>query len=339
MFTEDALGLIERTSPLRDVLTQVERAAENRNGVLICGEPGTGRGIVARAIHACQGRPDAPFVPVYCAGTDRAEIETLLFGAAGASDHHTPASHRCERVSNGSTIHAAIGGTIYFRNPEEVPTRSQSRLARLLRDQECQLGSRGPIVPCDVRPIVAADPDVESMVADGRIRIDLFRRFSANRIVLPPLRERRSDIPALAQLLLANACKKIGLPVKAIDSSANSVLSAMPWPGNTRELMGLIEVLAIKVADETVSLDAVLECVRLDGSPKASWNLGTTLRAARQHFEREYIAAVVAQFHGRVPDAARSLGIQRTNLYRKLRTLHIKADREKHSGDARMSRG
>lgn len=308
---------------MRDVLEQIDKAAATRKGVLVSGESGTGRGIVARAIHAGQNGPPSPFVAVYCGTLDPREADKWLFGEPATCEGGPPVNGRCERIHAGSILHGAIGGTLYFRNLEELPSRVQSRLARLLRDHECQIGSRSHTVPYDVRPIAAVDPGFDSMVTDGRMRPDLYRRFAEIQINLPPLRERRKDIPALADFLLARACQKVGIPDKTLDAGASSVLAAMPWHGNARELLSLIEMLAIKVVGDRISLNDLLEIVRLDGNTNTHWNLEATLRAARQRFEREYIAAVVAQHHGRVPDAARSLGIQRTNLYRKLRHLHI----------------
>jgi len=155
---------------------------------------------------------------------------------------------------------------------------------------------------------------------------------------LRPLRERREDIPALASFLLSRACQKVGIPGKKLDAAASSVLAAMPWHGNARELLGLIELLALKVVGDRISLNDLLEIVHLEGSTNTLWNLEATLRQARHHFERDYIAAVVAQHHGHVPEAARSLGIQRTNLYRKLRHLHILPAHDKQ-GNHRQMRG
>ncbi|MCX6545114.1 MAG: sigma 54-interacting transcriptional regulator [Acidobacteria bacterium] len=339
MSTDDTLGLIGRSSPMRDVLEQVDRVVDNPRGVLVYGEPGTGRGIVARAIHARRNPPGAPFVAVYCAGENHSENEKRLFGGSGPGDSLQAVGRACEPIYPGSALHDAIGGTIYFRNLEELPAGAQGRLARLLRDRECLVGSRGPKISYDVRPMAAVDPDAEAMVKDGRLRVDLYRRFSANQIKLPPLRECRTEIPALAGFLLANACHKIDIPAKTIDPAACSVLAAMPWRGNVRELMGLVETLTIKVLGGTIDLNALLDSVRLEGSPLISWNLGISLRDARQHFERDYIAAVVAQHQGRVSAAARALGIQRTNLYRKLRNLHITPGRDKQPGRTRTMNG
>ena len=337
MFTEDTFGLVSGESPLRHVLDQVEQVAAASGGVLVRGEPGTGRGIVAHAIHARRCTAGAPFVPIDCSALDGG-AEDRLFGGTTTGEGRQASSNQRECILPGSALHGAIGGTLYLRNIEELPARVQSRLARLLRDRECRVGTRSQTVPYDVRPIAAVDPDIEAIATDGRLRADLYRRFTVNQVNVPPLRECREEIPGLAEFLLADACRRTGFPVKTIESAASSILAAMPWRGNARELMGVIHTLAIKVSGVAVTLDELLATVRLDAGPQVSWNLGAPLREARQHFEREYIAAVVAQFHGRVPDAARSLGIQRTNLYRKLRSLHIKAELEKKQGGGRMLR-
>jgi len=338
-YRDDDFGIIGRSSPMRDVLEQIDKAAANRKGVLISGESGTCRGIVARAIHAGQRAPRSPFVAVYCGALDPPDAERALFGAPGARQGDPSASGRSERIGAGSILHEALGGTVYFRNLEELPARVQRRLARLLRDRECRIGSRSQTVLYDVRPMTAVDPGFESMVTDGRMRPDLYRRFADVQINLPPLRERREDIPALAGFLLSRACQKVGIPDKTLDAAASSVLAAMPWHGNARELLALVERLAIKVVGDRIALNDLLEIVRLEGNTNMHWNLEATLRQARQRFEREYIAAVVAQHSGRVPEAARSLGIQRTNLYRKLRHLHILPGRNRQPSATRSANG
>lgn len=321
---DETVGLFGPSGPLRGVAEQVDGAAATRQGVLITGEPGTGRGAVARAIHARQGDGTAPFVEVRCAALDRDAIEAELFGADGSSRVGAPpAEPAFEYVAPGSLLHRAMGGTIYIKNVEELPSRVQGRLARLFRDRECQTEPDGPPVPCDVRPIVAGDSGFNVLASEGRLRPDLLRRCSEIQIYLRPLRDGREDIPAMAEYLLATVCRKAGLPLKSIDAAARAVLAAMPWRGNARELLGLLETLAIRVLGSVISLHDLLQVVRLDGQVTAYWNLDATLRDARRRFEREYIAAVIAQHQGRVPDAAKSLGIQRTNLYRKLRALHV----------------
>ena len=314
-------GLFGTSRLMREMLSLVDKASVSRAGVMVSGEPGTGRGLVARAIHACGQANGAPFVPVYCSALLPAETERLLFGAAGNGNGEPRPAHSREVVYPGSLLHDALGGTIYFRNVEELPTRVQARLATLFRDREFQTRPRSEPMPFTARPIAAVDLDFRSHVDEGSVRVDLYRRLAELRIEVPALRARREDIPALAQFLVTRACRSQALADKTLDSAAQAVLEAMPWHGNVRELQALLDGLVLKTADTTITLHALLEHVQVDSADGPHVGLGAPLREARQRFEREYIAAVVAQHHGRIPDAAKSLGIQRTNLYRKLREL------------------
>ena len=337
-------------SPLmREVLGHIDKAAASATGVLVTGEPGTGRGLVARAIHARSApsvtpaqagaqdhlvtpanagvQPiDAPFITVNCDTLLPADAERQIFGVPGnGHGNGGPRAARApEVVYPGSLLHSALGGTIFFRHVEELPTRVQARLARLFRDREFLQRSRGDALPFTARPIAAVDLDFQSHIDEGRVRRDLHRRFAEFRIALPALRERREDIPALAQFFVEQACRSEASFGKTLDSGALAILAAMPWHGNSRELQSLLAGLVRKTPDPVITLQALLEHVRLDsagGGPHVA--LGAPLREACARFEREYIAAVVAQHHGRIRDAAKSLGIQRTNLYRKLRALRL----------------
>ena len=167
------------------------------------------------------------------------------------------------------------------------------------------------------------EPGFPALVNEGRVRPDLYRRFAEFQIQLPALRERREDIPALTHLFVEQACHAAAAEAKAIDPAAQTVLASLPWHGNVRELKDLLESLVQLTPEGTISLRALLEHITLDAPNGVHPVLGASLRDARQRFEREYIAAVVAQHHGRIPDAAKALGIQRTNLYRKLRALKL----------------
>ncbi len=188
---------------------------------MICGEPGTGRSRVARALHACAAAHGAaadgaaadgsraPFVTVDCGALPPSEAERLIFGVAGnGHGNGSPRPPRApEVVYAGSLLHEALGGTVFFRHLEELPARVQARLATLLRDREFTERVRGEALPYTARPIAAADPNYQSHVDEGRVRLDLHRRFAEFRIEIPPLRERREDIPGLAQLFVAHACR------------------------------------------------------------------------------------------------------------------------------------
>ena len=317
--------IVGESPSMHEVIGHIDKAAASRTGVLVTGEPGTGRGLVARAIHACANADGAPFVAVDCDTLLPGEAERQIFGVSGNGQRNSGSrsAHAPEVVYPGSLLHIALGGTIFFRHIEELPTRVQARLATLFRDREFLERPRGEALPFTARPIAAVDLDFQAHIDEGRVRIDLHRRFAEFRITLPPLRERREDIPPLAQFFVTRACRERDTADKALDSGAQAVLAAMPWHGNSRELSDLLDGLVRATPDSTISLQVLLDHVNLDAPNGPHPAHGASLRDARTRFEREYIAAVVAQHHGRIPDAAKSLGIQRTNLYRKLRALRL----------------
>jgi len=264
-------GLFAQSPMMRQVLDAVRGAAATRRGLLIVGEPGTGRELVARAIHDQSPGRAREFVSVDCA------------------------------VS---------------------PARIQVRLSRVLRDREAHVEGRGALTELDVRPIAAVDSEIDSAVEDGRLRRELVDRFPLSRIEVPPLRGRRDDVPLLAVHFAKEMCDKLGQPAKNFSRAALVVLSALPWNGNAHELRDLVETLMRAVTRPVVQLDDVLDHARLDGmSTRIDQNL--TLRDAKVRFERECISAVLLRHHGRVGEAAKALGIQRTNLYRKVRQLNV----------------
>jgi two-component system nitrogen regulation response regulator NtrX len=182
----------------------------------------------------------------------------------------------------------------------------------------------GEPIDLDLRPMAGVDVDIDKAVQEGRVRDDLFRKLSVLRIDMPPLRNRREDIPALANFFLRDICSRQRLPPKTVSRPALSLIAALPWRGNAEELRGLLENVVRGIqGGRNIGLEDVLAHVRLDGGSVVFQN-GGTLKQARTEFEREYIASVLDQHHGRISEAARSLGIQRTNLYRKMRTLRIK---------------
>src|SRR6185295_11304698 len=172
--------------------------------------------------------------------------------------------------------------------------------------------------------MAGVDPDFDGAVQEGRVREDLFRRLSVIRIDVPPLRNRREDIPALANCFLREICASLRVPPKTLSRPALSLISALPWRGNALELRGLLETVVTRLpGNRGIALEDLLAHVRLDGGSAMCGDVGGTLRQARARFEREYIAAVLEQHRGRISDAAKTLGIQRTNLYRKLRSLRV----------------
>jgi two-component system nitrogen regulation response regulator NtrX len=319
---ENGDELYAHSLAMREVMALISRAAGMRAGVLVRGEEGSGRQVAARAIHALQRAGDGAFVAVDCGAFDGAELDAQLFGAPPRG-HNGDGASGLERVSRQSRLHHARGGTIYLQNIAEAPTRVQARLARLLRDREAIVTETGGAIPFDVRPVAGVGPGFDMAVEDGRVREDLLRRLSVIRVEMPALRNRREDIPALANCFLREKCASLRLPPKTLSRSALSLLSALPWRGNAEELRRLLDSIVTGMqGGRGIALDDVLAHVRLDGGA-ALFTTGATLRQARSRFEKEYIATVLDQHHGRIGDAARALGIQRTNLYRKMRSLKV----------------
>ncbi|MCC7417058.1 MAG: sigma-54-dependent Fis family transcriptional regulator [Acidobacteria bacterium] len=310
---------------MRDVAALVARAAAMRAGVTIRGEEGTGRQTIARAIHAQQAAGD--FVCLDCGAHEFEKLEIELFGTSGrvhAADRSSPG---LERISAAGRLHAARGGTLFVQNVAEAPARIQARLARVLRDREALSAESGETIDLDVRPMAAVDAAFDRAVAEGRVRDDLHRRLSVLSIDVPPLRQRREDIPALANHFIREVCAALGLPPKTLSRPALSLLGALPWRGNAVELRALLEgIVRGQTGGRGIGLDDVLAHVRLDGSAGVLAH-GGTLRQARARFERDYIVAVLDQHRGRISDAAKALGIQRTNLYRKMRSLRLGRNR------------
>jgi two-component system, NtrC family, nitrogen regulation response regulator NtrX len=325
-------GVFGSSPAMRKIIDVLPRVSPSRCPILLYGERGTGREMLARTIHGHGRRPEAPFVLVDCANATPQDLERELFGIVSQrrTDGHEE-RRTIERISRASRLFEASGGTLFLQNLPEMPTRVQAKLHRVLRDREAVLSSDRARVELDVRPIAAVEPGFETIVEEGRLRRDLYERLSLIRIELPPLRQRREDVPFLANHFLKDVCRSSGVPIKTLTRSALTLMAALPWRGNAPELRALLERLVLLTPHGSIRLEDVLAQVRLDGTEIATAG-GTTLREARLRFERDYIAAVVRQHHGRMGDAAQALGIQRTNLYRKLRQLSVvKAGRDVRS--------
>ena len=315
--------LYSHSPAMREVMALIARAAGMRAGVMIRGEEGTGRQVTARAIHAQQSGEHAAFVPIDCAALDADDLDVALFGSPNGHGLKEKEARGLERVSRQGRLFEALGGTLYMQNVADAPARVQARLARVLRDREAVLVETGESLGFDVRPMAGVDGNIDLAVEDGRIREDLFRRLSVIRIDMPALRNRREDIPALANYFLREICGSLRLPPKTLSRAALSLIAALPWRGNAVELRALLESVVTGLeGGRAIALEDVLAHVRLDGGSVVFSN-GGTLKQARSRFEREYIGAVLEQHHGRISEAAKALGIQRTNLYRKMRSLRV----------------
>jgi DNA-binding NtrC family response regulator len=282
-------GVFGASPAMRDVLGMVRRVAQSRCTVLVVGERGTGREMIARAIHTHGPRRDRPFLKVVCADASSAEFEQVLSGT----------------VPDGSTV--------YLEEVRELAPELQVRL-------EARVSGLRP--DHGVRFVGGGLPGIADAVDRGELRESLVDALSVVRIELPPLRQRPEDVPLLATHFLKQACRRSDEPAKAFSRAALTLLSALPWPGNAGELRSLTERLAVLVPRGIVLLEDVLANVRLDGSESVGRVRGS-LKEARDQFERDYVTAVLQHHRGRMGAASRELGIERTNLYRKIKQLNI----------------
>lgn len=308
-----AIELVGCSSAIARVQELVRRNAALNTGVLVVGERGTDAASVARELHARGKSAAAPWITMECGDGDAARLDRALFGACRAG-----MSTDLEAVSSDSRIAAAHGGTLFLQDVAELPSALQARLARIARDGEVRLD--GDVTPTAVRFMASTLPSIDSDVRDHRFRADLYRRLAVSRIDLPPLRERLDDVPLLAAGMLEDLSN--GGPMRSFTQAALALLAALNWPGNVAELRAVVERVAGETRDVVIQIEQVLPVVQLDRASTAFLPAGS-LREARLRFEREYIAAVL-QHHGwRMAEAARTLGIQRPNLYRKARQLGI----------------
>lgn len=284
---------------MRDVLGIVHRVAPSRCAVLIVGERGTGREMIARAIHSQSPRRDRPLVKVVCGDVASPEMETVLAGEA------------------------APGTTVYLEDLGELAADAQLRLQAFIRDRLDTARADGPPGAEPLRFLAGAEPSVFDAADRGAFRPGLLEVLGVVRIDLPSLRQRSDDIPLLATFFLKEACRRADVPAKTFSRSALTLLAALPWLGNAAELRSLTERLAVLVPRGVVLLEDVLANVRFEhaealGRPRES------LRVARERFERDYVAAVLQHHRGRMGPAAQDLGLERTNLYRKIKQLNIR---------------
>jgi len=313
--------VVAYSAAMRSALEHLDAGATRRGGVCLQGESGSGRELLARTLHMRSAlAANAPFVVVDCAVGPVGELDRRLFGRVDLDRNHS-SGPGLEAIARESALAAATGGTIVLRNPADVPARVQARLVRVLRDGEGLLEGR-TAADVRVRPMAVTDTSLEAAVADGRLRRDLYLRLSETIVEVPPLRQRREDIPALAAHFVRATAQSLDGAPPTISRSALALLTALPWHGNARELRALVERLCRSASGPVIQLEDVLQHATLDGI-SARGDLGMTLRDAKAAFERECISAVLKRHHGRVGEAAKALGIQRTNLYRKVRQLKM----------------
>ena len=304
---------------MRRVMAQLERVAASETRVCILGETGTGKELIARTIHERSGRAAGPFVTLNCAAVPAELIESELFGHekgsfTGASGRHIGKFEQADQ------------GTIFLDEIGDMPLNMQAKLLRVLEEGEVErIGGDKPIA-VNVRVVVATHRDLEGRVRDEKFRQDLFHRIYVFPLVLPPLRERRDDVPALVQHFAAQVCAQNGWKLVPFTTEAMEVLQSHPWPGNVRELRNMVERLMLLATEGQVDLATVQLALPKTSSgvalPPATFASGP-LADRVQSFEREMILAELKRSHRNMSLAAKALGLERSHLYKKAEQLGI----------------
>jgi DNA-binding NtrC family response regulator len=310
------LDNIVATDPkMAAVLEMVERVAESPVTVLITGESGTGKDLLARALHFSSTRRDGPFIPINCAALPENLIESELFGYARGA--FTDARH----AKSGLFI-AARGGTLFLDEVGEMPMALQSKLLRVIEDKKIRPLGATEETPVDVRIVAATNIDLEKATEQGRFRPDLYYRLSTVTLTVPPLRERPEDVPLLIRQFLLRASAESGCPVPEIDSQAMARLLRYPWPGNARELQNAIQRGIILARNNVLTIKELPPKVAgLDFSSTRMISDAVEKRLSLDQFEHDYIRAVVEAVNGNKTEAANILQIDRKTLYRKLEEI------------------
>ena len=313
--------LVGEGPAIQQLRKQIEVAAPTNGRVLIVGANGTGKELVARGVHARSRRAAGPFVEMNCAAIPEELIESELFG-------HERGAFTGAVGHRAGKFRAADGGTLFLDEVGDMTLRTQAKMLRVLEEQVVEPlgGDAGTRV--DVRVIAATNKDLAAEMENGSFRDDLFFRLDVIRIAVPPLAERREDIPLLASHFMRTFAREHGHRVKTLDASALTVLHAHHWPGNVRELRNVIERLAIMVSGDVITARDLGSLVgpHAPGGPAAPGDLRPLLEA-RKRFERDYIVHALAAHEGNVSRTAEALRVERSNLHRKMRSFGITSPR------------
>ncbi len=307
------IGVSRSISELRQ---QIEVTAPTQGRVLIFGENGTGKELVARTIHALSPRRDEPYVEMNCAAIPEELIESELFG-------HVKGAFTGASEAKPGRFLLADGGTLFLDEIADMSLRTQAKVLRVLQEQAFEPVG-GATLRVDTRVIAATNKDLQREIAAGRFREDLYFRLNVIPLRVPPLRERTEDIPLLAEHFVKHFSHQYGR-IKTLADGAMPILQAYRWPGNVRELKNMMERLVILTPRDEIALAELTQALRgyAETPPAPGADFGS-LREAREDFERRYILMKLEEAGGNVVKTAESLGLERSNLYRKMRAYRIR---------------
>jgi two-component system nitrogen regulation response regulator NtrX len=317
----DSIELIGTSVAVSQLRQTIDKVAPTNSRVMILGPSGSGKELVARLIHRKSARAEGPFVALNAATITPERMEIALFGTEGA-----PGQPR-----RTGALEEAHRGILYLDEIGEMPRETQSKILRVLVDQQFERVGGSKRVKVDVRIISSTAYDLEYMISEGRFREDLYHRLSVVPVRVPPLSDRREDIPFLVDIFMRQICEQAGIKARKIGDDALAILQAHDWPGNLRQLRNNIERLLILAQsdgpDRAVTAE-MLPADVLDAMPKVSSTgdqhiMTLPLRDAREMFERDYLIAQINRFGGNISRTAEFVGMERSALHRKLKTLGV----------------
>jgi two-component system nitrogen regulation response regulator NtrX len=309
--------MLGASAAFRSLCGQLDKVTKSNGRVMLTGPAGCGKEVAARYIHAHSNRAGAPFVTVNCAGVAPERMEEVLFG------RETP-----DRGVEPGLLEQAHGGVVYFDEVADMPLGTQSKILRVLVDQQFTRVGGNDKVRVDLRVISSTNRDLEAAIAAETFRQELYHRLNVVPIAVPSLEDRREDIPLLAEHFIGQFNATQGLPKRSLSEDAVALLQTMVWPGNVRQLKNLIERVLI-LGDGTGPIDArelpgEEEGTEEEGRVVLSGALATLpLREAREAFEREYLLTQINRFGGNISRTANFVGMERSALHRKLKSLGV----------------
>jgi Nif-specific regulatory protein len=325
---QDAL-LVGNSPSVEAIRTTVGRVADTELAILILGENGTGKEVVARSIHFGSRRRKHPFIAVNCAALAETLLESELFG-------HEKGAFTDAHESRAGKFELASGGTLFLDEIGDMSLSGQAKLLRVLEEKTIVRVGGSQSIHTDVRVLAATNQQLADLVRARRFREDLYFRLNVVAIELPPLRDRGDDIILLAEHFLQQFCRRAGRRTPKFSAAARKRLENHPWPGNVRELRNLMERLVYLTSGERIEADDLAFILSPSAPARSLVDAGLSLSDATEQFQHRYIDQALARARGNLSQAAKSLGVHRSNLYRKLRQLGMEVGDEEDNlaGDA-----